>query len=189
MGGAEGPSQPQGVLVRLINVTTASPETITPSAVSAQVRDDERDLDALTTLFRSQYAPLVRLAFLLVGSNTVAEELVQDAFAQLVRRWNTVEHPKAYLRAAVLNICRSHVRRAILERRHRSVPALSATDSPDELSDALARLSPRKRTAIVLRFYEDLTEEQIASALGCRPGTVKSLIHRGLADLRGMVES
>ena len=146
---------------------------------------------SLADLYREKYVPMVRLAYLMVGSTTVAEDLVQDAFARMHRHWDGIEHPRAYLRTSVVNACRSHLRRLALERaykRHPSVVGESAPPEADELFDALAALPPRQRAALVLRFYEDLSEADIAVALGCRPGTVKSLLHRGLAELRKVVE-
>ncbi len=146
---------------------------------------------SLADLYRERYGPMVRLAYLMVGSTTVAEDLVQDAFARMHRHWDNAEHPKAYLRAAVVNACRSHLRRVALERayrRHPSAAGEGAVPAADEMFDALAKLPARQRAALVLRFYEDLSEADIAVALGCRPGTVKSLLHRGLAELRQVVE-
>lgn len=146
---------------------------------------------SLADLYRERYVPMVRLAYLMVGSTTVAEDLVQDAFARMHRHWGRAEHPRAYLRMAVVNGCRSHLRRTAREqayRRHPSVVGDGVAAEPDELFDALAALPSRQRAAIVLRFYEDLAEADIADALGCRPGTVKSLLHRGLAELRKVVE-
>jgi RNA polymerase sigma-70 factor (sigma-E family) len=146
---------------------------------------------SLADLYRERYGAMVRLAYLMVGSTSVAEDLVQDAFARVHRHWDDAEHPKAYLRMAVVNACRSHLRRLALERaykRHPSVTGDGVQSAPDELFDALAALPARQRAALVLRFYEDLSEADIAVALGCRPGTVKSLVHRGLAELRKVVE-
>lgn len=147
---------------------------------------------SLAELYREKYVPMVRLAYLMVGSSTVAEDLVQDAFARMHRPWDTIEHPKAYLRTAVVNACRSHLRRQSLERAYKRHPSVVgetiAAAETDELFDALAVLPARQRAAIVLRFYEDLPEADIAVALGCRPGTVKSLLHRGLAELRRAVD-
>lgn len=145
--------------------------------------------ETLADLFREQYRPMVRLAYLIVGSNALAEELVQDSFARLHGRWDRIVHPRAYLRTIVVNACRSHRRRARLERARRPDPGPDSTlAQPDELWDALGRLPSRQRAALVLRFYEDLPEAAIAAALGCRPGTVKSLLHRGLGELRKVVE-
>ncbi len=144
---------------------------------------------SLAALFQEQYRPMVRLAYLLVGSVPLAEELVQDAFARMHKKWDHIEHRRAYLRTAVVNGCRSHRRRAVLERTRRpDPPPDAAPPAGDELGDALAALPSRQRAALVLRFYQDLPEAEIAAALGCRPGTVKSLLHRGLQQLRKVVE-
>ena len=71
---------------------------------------------SLADLYRERYVPMVRLAYLMVGSTPVAEELVQDAFARMHRHWDRAEHPRAYLRTSVVNACRSHLRRGALER-------------------------------------------------------------------------
>ncbi len=170
------------------------------AAADEKVEDDEAPVvpvvrvvppGSLADLYRERYVPMVRLAYLMVGSTAVAEDLVQDAFARVHRHWDHAEHPRAYLRTAVVNACRSHLRRLALERayrRHPSVVGDGVHAETDELFDALAALPSRQRAALVLRFYEDLSEADIAVALGCRPGTVKSLLHRGLAELRKVVE-
>lgn len=126
----------------------------------------------------------VRLAYLLTGDANVAEELVHDAFLASRCRWDQIREPGPYIRAAVVNHCRSWGRRRAMERRHRPEPAAHAELRADELWDALDRLADRRRTAIVLRFYEDLPDEAIAEILGCRPTTVRTAIHRGLKELR-----
>lgn len=151
-------------------------------------RAPTREID-FADLYRERYEPMVRLAFLLTGSNAVAEELVQDAFVKVHRNWDRAYAPAAYLRTAVMNACRSHHRRRFLERDRRPDPAPEAAEPQvDELWDAVATLRPRQRAALVLKFYEDLSEAEIAEALGCRPGTVKSLVSRGLEELRKVVE-
>lgn len=139
-------------------------------------------------LFRSSYVQMVRLATFLVGRSEVAEELVQDAFVRVAPKLSYVEAPAAYLRVAVVNACRSWQRKQGRERSALSVLAgdrdQPVSDRPGELSDALGRLRERQRAAIVLRYWEDLPEVEIAALLGCRPGTVKSLLSRGLAALR-----
>ena len=109
-------------------------------------------------------------------------------FVKVRRRIERVDNPSAYLRAAVVNGCRNRYRRILVERRHPAPVQGPVHDRVDELSDALATLTSRQRTVIVLRFYGGLTELEIAEALGCRPGTVKSLCHRGLAELRQVIE-
>jgi RNA polymerase sigma-70 factor (sigma-E family) len=144
---------------------------------------------ALVELYQARYAPLVRLAYLLTGSPAAAEELVQEAFIATHRGWGRVRQPAAYVRTAVVNNVRSWGRRTQLEHAHRAttLPPL-AHQEPDELWDALGALPERQRVAIVLRFYEDLPDHEIAHVLGCRPGTVRTAIHRGLAALRKEIE-
>jgi RNA polymerase sigma-70 factor (sigma-E family) len=139
-------------------------------------------------LYRGAYAPMVRLAHLLTAADPAAEELVQDAFLRVRSRWDQVDNPSAYVRAAVVNACRNHQRRRVLERRHRAVVVRTAEDAPDELRDAITALPGRQRAAIVLRYYEDLPEAEIADMLGCSVPAVKSLLHRAVQDLRKVIE-
>lgn len=146
-------------------------------------------IDRLMTvadLFAAEYAGMVRLAHLMTGSNEAAEELVQESFVKVMHRWDEVRDPGGYLRTTVVNACRSWHRHRAVEQRHGSAQARpeARRDAPHEMADALEALSPRQRAAVVLRFYADLSEPEIAEALGCRRGTVKSLLHRGLATLR-----
>jgi RNA polymerase sigma factor (sigma-70 family) len=140
-------------------------------------------------VFRERYAGLLRLAYLLTGSREVAEDLVQDAFAGAQRRWESIEHPTAYLRTSVLNGSRMHHRRRSRERAHFAdlVRHDVSVETP-VLVDALARLPYRQRAALVLRYYEDRGDGEIAQALRCRPATVRSLVHRGLERLREVIE-
>lgn len=151
---------------------------------------ETRDVEVpFADLYRAQYGPMVRLAHLLTGSNSVAEELVQDAFVRVHGKWGQIDAPGAYLRTAVVNACRSHHRRRVLERTRRPPLTIEATaPAPNELWDALARLPYRQRAVLVLKFYEDMAELDIAATLGCRPGTVKSLTSRALGELRKVIE-
>jgi len=142
--------------------------------------------------YRAQHEPMLRLAYLLTQSRAAAEDLVQDSFVRVQPRWADLESPTAYLRRTVTNACYSYHRR---RRREEAVAQSRTTARPDgveaehdEMWDALARLAPRRRAALVMRYYLDLSEADIAAALGCRKGTVKSLTHRGLADLRSVLE-
>lgn len=158
--------------------------------VGAAAEDDIGDTDDLVAaLFHSHQAPMVRLAHLLTGSNAVAQEIVQDAFLEVHRRWRTLDNPRGYLRTCVVNRSRSHLRRRIRERDRAPEPPGPTHDPElDETWHALARLRPRQRAALVLRFYEDLTVAEVARTLGCAEGTAKSLIHRGLKQLKEVLE-
>jgi RNA polymerase sigma-70 factor (sigma-E family) len=141
-------------------------------------------------LYEETFVSMVRLAVALTGSQALAEDLVHDAFVRVHARWAKVESPNAYLRAAVVNACRSASRRARRERKYReSQPAAAIVSlEADELFDALGRLPYRQRAALVLQYYEGLQQAEIADLLGCREGTVASLVHRGLEQLRRVIE-
>ena len=138
--------------------------------------------------YADHYVALVRLATVLSGSADVAPDLVQDCFVGLHRHWITVRDPLPYVRRSVVHACASHHRRAARVRGlHPPVPGNSELGA-DELEDAVAKLPPRQRAAVVLRYYGDLSDADIARALRCRPATVRSLVHRALADLRKVIE-
>ena len=144
--------------------------------------------DPLVELYRERYEPMVRLAYLMVGDRATAEELVQDAFVSVHRSWSRATNPPAYLRAAVVNACKSWGRRRTLELHRRPAPTGPAELVADELWDALQVLPTRQRAAVVLRFYEDLPDARIAELLGCREATVRTAIHRALERLRKEIE-
>jgi RNA polymerase sigma-70 factor (sigma-E family) len=154
----------------------------------------------LADLYARHAAEAIRLAYMLTGDRVVAEDLVQDAFVKLAGRLVHLRDPDAfaaYLRRTVVNLTNSYFRRKRLERAYvRRIavePARAAetpdTDRRDELWSHLQRLPVRQRTAVVLRIYEDLPEQRVAEILGCRPGTVRSLLSRGLAELHVHVRS
>ncbi len=144
------------------------------------------DKPSFDDLYRSHYARLVVLARLMTGAMASAEEIVQDAFVQLYRKWSSIEYPTTYVRIAVVNGCHSHGRRQALERRSRKPdrePEVFDTTAI-AVRDALEVLTPRQRAAVVLRYFDDLSEREIAQTLGCRPGTVKSLLARSIKKLK-----
>jgi len=140
----------------------------------------------------------IRLAYLLTGDRTLAEDLVQEAFLRFVGRLQFVRNPdafEAYLRRTIVNLSKNHFRHSAVERSYlaRQPVPVEARADPDvptyhTLRTALLALPVRQRAAIVLRYYEDLPEAQIAEILGCRPSTVRSLIARGLGTLRQIPE-
>jgi RNA polymerase sigma factor (sigma-70 family) len=142
----------------------------------------------LVEVYRMHYGRLVRLAYLLTGHNAVAEEIVQDAFVAAYRLDRPLRDPYTYVRRAVINRCRSWGRRYTVERAHRPRPPGPAELEVDEMWDVLSGLTARQRTAIVLRFYEDMPDDRIAEVLGCRQATVRSAIHRGLQSLRRVIK-
>lgn len=155
------------------------------------VVDADRDL-ALARLHREHYPALVRLACLLLDDRATGEEVVQDAFVRVHHAWPRVEAPLPYLRATVLNLSRSRMRRRLVARRHAEPierPAASAEDEHvlliehQDVLDGLRRLPRRQRECLVLRYYADLSEAEIATTLGISTGSVKSHAHRGLAAL------
>lgn len=152
-----------------------------PTIVSRDAGFDE--------LFANQRDAMTRLAYLLTGSASHADEAVQESFARVYERWSAIDSPPAFLRTCVVNRCRSwHRHRAVAERKvHLVTSDVEYVDRPDELADALARLPHRRRAAVVLRFYEQLTISEIASTLGISDGAVKSSLHRGLDQLKGML--
>jgi RNA polymerase sigma factor (sigma-70 family) len=138
---------------------------------------------SLIANYREHRLALVRVAALILGSRSLAEEAVHDAVVAVHGRWDGLEHPGAYLRTAVVNRAREILRR---QRAEWPIDDLS-TELPEGLVDlhrSLGRLPSRQRVAVVLRFFVDLDDEEIADHLGCRTGTVRSLISRALSTLR-----
>jgi len=144
--------------------------------------------DGFGEFYAGHFTDLVRLATLLSGSPDTAPDLVQDCFVRLHGRWASVREPLPYVRRSVVHACASHHRRAALVRRTPPPEARPTELGADELEDALAALPARQRAAVVLRFYGDLPDADIARALRCREGTVRSLVSRALADLRKVIE-
>jgi RNA polymerase sigma factor (sigma-70 family) len=140
--------------------------------------------------YSSHRAGALRLAHLLTGSAGIGQEVVQDAFVAVHTNWQQIDNPGAYLRVAVLNRSRSVQRRQMRERHHLRRYVEPVTDLPeyDATWQLIRRLPVDQRAAIVLRFYEDLPIAEIATAMGKPTGTVKSLLHRGLARLKASIE-
>jgi RNA polymerase sigma-70 factor (sigma-E family) len=137
----------------------------------------------------------IRLAYLLTGDRAVAEDLVQEAFVRFVGRFRFLRYPddfEPYLRRTIVNLSKNHFRRRAVERAYLEREGPRAEDvstdpdvaTYDTLRSALLRLPVRQRTALVLRYFEDLPDATIAELLRCRPATVRSLVARGLEALR-----
>lgn len=183
-------------VVRTLGMPTARPPGL-----------DDAD-HAITQLYAAHWTRLVRLAWLLVRDQSVAEDAVQDAFVATHRRWDAIRDSGrvlGYLQTAVVNQCRSLQRHAVVVDRQNRADA-AAADAPGRGShesaetvvlaaserrtmlDALGELPQRQREVLVLRYYEDLSEAQIARALDISPGSVKAHAHRALTTLRATME-
>jgi RNA polymerase sigma-70 factor (sigma-E family) len=145
---------------------------------------------------------LLRTGFLVVWDLAEAEDLVQECLFRVARRWprvRSMEHPKAYARQILVNLAldgakRRHRHRSeldlgnrlVMEDRHDAAAAhaLGMVETTSELVDALGALAPRQRATLVLRYFEDLSEAQVAEIIGCSVGTVKSTTSRALERLR-----
>ena len=152
------------------------------------ITDDEAGFDAFV---RARASALSRTAYLLTGDHHLAQDLVQAALLQAARHWGRIHtSPEAYVRRAMYhqNISWWRRRRFTESTLAAHDGAAPTTDSDLRLSldQALARLTRKQRTVLVLRFYEDLTETQTAAALGISPGTVKSTTRQALARLRAL---
>jgi RNA polymerase sigma-70 factor (ECF subfamily) len=159
--------------------------------------DAARDVP-FAELFANHYAPALRLAALLEGDPTRAEDAVSDAFARVYARLRRggVEDVTPYLRTAVVNAVRGGWRKRQVERRHERAFDAAATGGEFEASvverdavwAALRRLPAGQRRVVVLRYYEDISEAEVARLLRVNVGTVKSQAAKGLAALQTMLE-
>jgi len=190
-------ADPGDVAGRPMHVT----ETMAARAVLVSVPAD-RDADgAVTALYAAHYRSLVRLAAQLVRDVATAEEVVQDSFVAMHGGWRRLrdsDKALSYLRRSVVNRSRSVLRhRVVVDRNAPKPPA----DMPSAEQDAIARLecsavvaalrtlSPRQREALVLRYYADLSEAQIASMMGISKSAVKSHTARAMSTLRSVLAS
>ena len=155
----------------------------------------------VSDLYAAHWHALVRLAYLMVHDITLAEDIVQDALVTVHQRWSSLRDPHAalgYVRRTVVNSSRSalrhqnvvdrYARRADQDRVAESAEqtAIDHADH-DEMLRALGQLSDKQREVLILRYYGDLSEAEIADALGISRGAVKTHAHRGLAHLRSVV--
>jgi RNA polymerase sigma factor (sigma-70 family) len=178
-----------------------SSDAISQSGPCLTVRTDrQRITRQLISLFESEYEALCKLAFVIVGSRSEAEDVVMDAFAKVIRRSQSPGNEafsSRYLRVAVINQARSAVRRQVLRRRFvesragalellRSefAPAEEATVDRLAVLEAVLALPLRQRLAVALRYYEGLSENELASVMGCSLGTAKSHLARARRKLR-----
>lgn len=169
-----------------------------PAPLLRLVSDNPRPGSArseIVTLYEAEFHGMARLAYLLCGNTQQADDLAHDAFVRLYEHWDRVNDPakrRAYLRSILVNLAHSAHRRDSTARRHAGAPMLAAggatTSAEDEavwrsarpeVLAALGTLSERQRTAIVLRHWLDMTESEIAEAMSCSVGSVRTHIARG----------
>lgn len=153
--------------------------------------------DRLAALY-AQHAPAAtRLAYMLTGDRDVAQDLAHDAFVKIggkVLALRDPDHARAYLFRTVINLCRGRGRKLQRERRalrklsHSSPVESISASGDDEIWTALLELPIRQRAALFLRYYEDVSEQDAADALNCSLSALKSLINRGLRNLRTVVK-
>jgi RNA polymerase sigma-70 factor (sigma-E family) len=152
--------------------------------------------DSFEVVYHRNYDALFRLASMLVSSTTEGEEIAQEAFVRWYARRSVVKDPDSYLRTVVINLTRDGLRRRYSAKRRahlfqteaREAAAGTEATPSSPMLDVIAQLPARQRAAVLLRFYEGRTEQEIASIIGCRPGTVKSLLSRALDALRKEIE-
>jgi RNA polymerase sigma-70 factor (sigma-E family) len=163
----------------------------------ARRADAERD-ERVANLFDAHYAPLCRLAYVILGDSQMAEEMVMEALLKTFtgfRRIRDLDRADVYLRRAVVNLCRSKIRRKSIEMRvnatvhHRDERRAPHWDPEQhEISrvvlEAVRKLPERQRACVVMFYYEDLPEAQIAEVLDCSVGTVKSQLSKSRAKLQ-----
>lgn len=160
-----------------------------------------KDAD-FAALFDRTYAPMCRLAYVIVGDAALAEEIVMESMLKTFKGWTRIrdmERIDAYVRRAVVNMCRSKIRRKVVEARvNQTIHHRDERKAPDwdperhETSRlvwaAVRELPERQRACVVLRYFEDLPEAQIAEALQCSVGTVKSQLSKARAKLESALE-
>lgn len=149
---------------------------------------------SLEDLYERTGPAALRLAYFLSGDRELAQDLVQEAFARVAGRFHHLRRPdafEAYLRRTIANLFTSHLRRSRAERAYLMTRRIHPPDQTisdvverDRMWSALATLPPRQRAAVVLRFYEDLSERESANMLGCSTSAVNSLVEHAMVTLR-----
>jgi RNA polymerase sigma-70 factor (sigma-E family) len=158
---------------------------------------EDRD-ERIQALFEEHYRGLCRLAYLIVGDTVQAEEIVMDAFLRTFASWRRIrdlDRADAYLRRAVVNLSRTRVRRRRTEERSAPTGGVATTgwnveshEAARHVWDAVRSLPHRQRAAVILRYYQDLPEAEIAATLKCSVGTVKSQLSKARASLSRALE-
>lgn len=158
----------------------------TTTSIGARGAAGDDAVASVESVYRASADRLRRLAYLMVGSSAVAEELVQEAFLKLHQRWDDVVEPAAFVRTVLVNLCLRWRRRAATrpDETRRSAELVTGGPEIDETWRLIQQLPEEQRVVLVLRYYEDLSATQIAGIVGCSPITVRTRIHRALTRLR-----
>ncbi len=160
-----------------------------PEAGVSAVLSSDRNR-SFEEVFRDEHLKMLRWATLLLGSQSLAEEAVQDVFAKLLDQFETIRNPGGFLRTATINRCRDMQRQGSRDRRllRRLRPVQTNTHTEIPLDDVLAGISQQRREILVLRYYVGYTTPEIAEILGIPEGTVRSATHRALAELKEVLK-
>jgi RNA polymerase sigma-70 factor (sigma-E family) len=154
---------------------------------------EEERPGSFAAFYREERGRALRLVWLLTHDPSACDDIVQDAFVAVYARFDSLREPAAYLRVVLVNRVAERARRSTRERRRAELVEAGSpvTDNGPTggLVDAIAALPVNQRTAVVLRYWADLDHQQIAHAMGVRPGTVRSLLSRATARLREVIES
>ncbi len=187
---------PRGKAARQVDAT----ETFAAETVMASVAAEQDSDELVCTMYGTNYQSLVRLAAILLRDAAMAEEVVQDAFVAMHGAWRRLRDPDkalSYLRQSVINRSRSVLRHRAVVDKYAPKPAPDAPSAEEAaiallersaVIAALRALPARQREALVLRYYADMSEAQIASAMGISRGAVKSHTARGMSALRNVLE-
>jgi RNA polymerase sigma factor (sigma-70 family) len=146
--------------------------------------------ESFESVYSRNWQPLYRLATLMVGNCAEGEDLAQEAFTKWYARRDKIQNPDAYLRTVLVNLCKGRYRKRATVGRHAHL-----FENPNEaeavqepLFDVINRLPAKQKAAVVLRYYEGRQDDEIATILACRPGTVRSLLSRAMSSMRTEVE-
>ncbi len=188
------------VTIRAVSQPTVSNSTVSPSSGGVVATEVDVTADLLTETYQTHYSSLLRLAALLLDDLSSCEDVVQEAFIRVHTARARVREPEkllAYLRQTVVNLSRSTLRRRLIGLKLLPKPLPDAASAEEGAYDALERdaliqalrgLQRRQREVLVLRYFADLTEAQVAAALGVSIGSVKAYGSRGIEALRARME-
>jgi RNA polymerase sigma-70 factor (sigma-E family) len=173
------------------------PETAQPDSADGTAGRTQAS-EAVTALYQAHAVGLIRLGVIMLGDRHAAEDVVQDAFCGLYRRWHRLADQGSalcYVRSSVLNGCRSALRRSRRLPRLLTEPAVASAETDALIGEdhravlaALRKLPLRQREALVLRYFAELPESEIARTMGISAGTVKSTTSRAIAALGRMMK-